>query len=54
MHVQVTRGPAALKLNFGRIIEAWQRQIPDLMCPYKFEGDRLFEKPQAMGRVAPT
>jgi hypothetical protein len=38
----VTRGPTALKLYFGRIIEAWERQIPDLICPYKFEGDRLF------------
>jgi hypothetical protein len=41
-HVQVTRGPAALKVVFGQLIEAWRRQIPDLMCPYKFEGDRLF------------
>jgi hypothetical protein len=41
-HVQVTRGPFALKVVFGQFIEAWHRQIPDLMCPYKFEGDRLF------------
>jgi hypothetical protein len=40
--VQVARGPDVLRVDFGQIIEAWQRQIPDLMCPYKFEGDRLF------------
>ncbi len=41
-HVQVVRGTDALKKIFGPLIEAWQRQIPDLICPYKFEGDRLF------------
>jgi hypothetical protein len=42
MHVQVTRGPLALKQIFGPLIEAWKRQIADLICPYKFEGGRLF------------
>ena len=41
-HVLITRGPAALKAFYGPIIEAWHRQIPELMCPYKFESDRLF------------
>jgi hypothetical protein len=40
--VQVTRGFGALQVVFGQLIDAWHRQIPDLMCPYKFDGDRLF------------
>jgi hypothetical protein len=41
-HLQISRGPAALKNSFVPIIEAWNRQLPELLCPLKFEGDRLF------------
>jgi hypothetical protein len=30
--------------EFGRIIEAWQRQLPQLTCPLKFEDGRLFRR----------
>jgi len=33
--------------EFGRVIEAWQRQLPFLTCPLKFEDGRLF------GRLSP-
>src|SRR5271157_2385191 len=30
--------------HFGRIIEAWERQLPGLTCPLKFEDGRLFRR----------
>jgi hypothetical protein len=30
--------------EFGRIIEAWQRQLPHLTCPLKFDDGRLFRR----------
>jgi hypothetical protein len=30
--------------EFGRVIEAWQRQFPQLTCPLKFEDRRLFRR----------
>jgi len=30
--------------QFGRMIEAWQRQFPQLTCPLKFEDGRLFRR----------
>ena len=41
-HLKIVRGPVALKILFGPVIEAWHRRLPQLQCPYKFEGDRLF------------
>ena len=29
---------------FGRFIEAWERQLPQLTCPLKFEDGRLFRR----------
>jgi hypothetical protein len=41
--------------EFGRVIEAWQRQLPQLTCPLKFEDGRLFRRlrPNRLGE-APT
>ncbi|MBZ5723253.1 MAG: hypothetical protein LAO03_23190 [Acidobacteriia bacterium] len=30
--------------RFGRFIEAWQRRVPELPCPLKFEDGRVFER----------
>src|ERR1019366_7808747 len=37
--------------QLGRMIEAWQRQLPHLACPLKFEDGRLFRRlaPQSRG-----
>jgi hypothetical protein len=40
--VQITHSPAVNGFHFGRFIEAWQRCIPDLPCPLKFEDGRVF------------
>ena len=39
---------------FGRIIEAWKRQLPQLTCPLKFEDGRLFRRlvPERRGEVS--
>ncbi len=34
--------PGNHSIHFGKMIEAWQRQLPQLMCPLRFEGGRLF------------
>jgi len=31
-------------MHFGKLIEAWQRQLPELTCPLRFEGGRLFRR----------
>jgi len=30
--------------ELGRVIEAWQRRLPDLTCPLKFEEGKLFQR----------
>jgi hypothetical protein len=30
--------------QFGRVIDAWQSQLPHVTCPLKFEGGRLFRR----------
>ena len=39
---------------FGRIIEAWERQLPYLTCPLKFEDGRLLRhlRPERRGEVS--
>ncbi len=40
--VQLTHSPAVNGFHFGLFIEAWQRRIPELTCPLKLEGGRVF------------
>jgi hypothetical protein len=37
-------GPEINEIKFGDQIEAWQRQLPHLPCPLKFEEGRLFKR----------
>jgi len=39
--------------EFGRVSEAWQRQLPQLTCPLKFEDGRLFRRlrPNRLGET---
>jgi hypothetical protein len=46
-HVALMHSPQNYAREFGRIIEAWHRQLPHLTCPLRFEEGRLFR------RVAP-
>jgi hypothetical protein len=41
-------------MHFGKLIEAWQRQLPQLTCPLRFEGRRLFRRhrPERRGAEA--
>jgi hypothetical protein len=43
-HVRAMRGPEINEIKFGDQIEAWQRQLPQLPCPLKFEEGRLFKR----------
>ena len=43
-HVRAMRGPEINEIKFGDQIEAWQRQLPHLPCPLKFEEGRLFKR----------
>lgn len=43
-HVEMIHSPENYSNHFGRIIEAWQRQLSQLTCPLKFEGGRLFRR----------
>jgi len=39
--------------EFGRVIDAWQRQLPQITCPLKFEDGRLFRRlrPDRLGEM---
>jgi len=37
-------GPEMNEIKFSPQIAAWQRQLPDLPCPLKFEDGRLFKR----------
>jgi hypothetical protein len=43
-HVAIMHSPGLNSLRVGPIIEAWQRQLPHLTCPLKFENGRLFKR----------
>jgi hypothetical protein len=43
-HVAQMHSSENYSRQFGRVIEAWQRQLPHLTCPLKFEDGRLFRR----------
>jgi hypothetical protein len=43
-HLQLTHNLENYSRVFGRMIEAWQRQLPELICPLRFEEGRLFRR----------
>jgi hypothetical protein len=43
-HLQLTHSFENYSRVFGRIIEAWQRQLPQLICPLRYEKERLFRR----------
>ncbi len=43
-HVAMMHSPANLSIHFARLIGAWQRQLPHLTCPLRFEDGRLFRR----------
>jgi hypothetical protein len=53
-HLQLMHGPDIYSRHFGKLIDAWKRQLPHLTCPLKFEDGRLFRriKPEKRNEVA--
>jgi hypothetical protein len=43
-HVMLAHSPENLSSHFGEVVAAWQRQLPDLICPLKFEDGRLYKR----------
>jgi len=43
-HLALMHSPENHAIHFGKLIEAWQRQLPELTCPLRFEGGRLFRR----------
>ena len=44
VHLELMYSPQNYAREFGRFIEAWQRRLPALTCPLKFEDGRLFRR----------
>ena len=40
-HVAAMHSPGNYAIHFRKMFEAWQRQLPELTCPLRFEGERL-------------
>jgi len=53
-HVALMHSPENHSIHFGKLIEAWQRQLPQLTCPLRFEDGRLFRRlsPERRGEEA--
>ena len=43
-HVAQVHSTENYSREFGRVIEAWQRRLPDLTCPLKYEEGKLFRR----------
>jgi hypothetical protein len=43
-HVGIVHNPELSSAWLGRFFEAWRRQLPDMICPLKFEDSRLFKR----------
>lgn len=52
-HVAQMHSSENYSREFGRVIEAWQRRLPHLTCPLKFEDGRLFRclRPNKLGEI---
>jgi len=53
-HLSLTHSPENLSSHFGKLITAWQRQLPDLTCPLKFENGGLFRRLRPERRDEPA
>lgn len=51
-HLALIHSPENHSIHLGKIIEAWQRQLPHLTCPLRFEDGRLFKRLRPDGRGA--
>ena len=53
-HVALMHSPKNDSIHFGKLIEAWQHQLPQLTCPLRFDGGRLFRRhrPESRGAEA--
>jgi hypothetical protein len=43
-HVAQMHSPENYSRHFGRLMQAWRRQLPQHICPLKFEEGRLFRR----------
>jgi hypothetical protein len=52
-HLKLMHSAQNYSREFGRVIEAWQRQLPHLTCPLRFEDGRLFRRlrPERLGEI---
>lgn len=48
--VERMHSPENYSNHFGHVVQAWQRQLPQLTCPLKFEDGRLFRRLSAARR----
>jgi hypothetical protein len=53
-HVILMHNPEVYANHFGRLAEAWQRQLPHLTCPLKFEEGRLLRRLKPARRGEPS
>ena len=53
-HLELTHSPENLSSHFGKLIAAWQRQLPHLPCPLKFEIGGLFRRLRPERRNEPA
>lgn len=49
-HVAAMHSPENYAIHFRKMFEAWQRQLPELTCPLRFEGERLSRRLKPEGR----
>jgi hypothetical protein len=52
-HLKLMHSAQNYSRELGRFIEAWQRQLPHLACPLRFEDGRLFRRlrPNKLGEI---
>ena len=53
-HLKVVHSTQNYSREFGRFVEAWQRQLPHLVCPLKFEDGHLLRRlsPESLGATS--
>ena len=53
-HLEMTHSLENLSSHFGELMAAWQRQLPHLTCPLKFENGGLFRRLRTERRDEPA
>ncbi len=53
-YLALTHSPENLSSHFGKLTAAWQRQLPHLTCPLKFENGGLFRRLRPERRDEPA